>query len=120
VRVVAAHDGADDVRALSKLRVGEDAVAPHRKQDAPLNGLQTVANVRKRAARDDRQRVIEVANLGDVVERDVLFGRRLEQLDLPVTTATLASAALFRVGGPAGSVSALRAARFRCFLGRQG
>ena len=49
MRVIAAHDVADDLGALAVLGVGGQVLLPHRVQDAALNRLQAVANVRQRA-----------------------------------------------------------------------
>ena len=70
VRVVVAHHVADDLRALAVLGVGREVLLPHRVEDAALDGLQAVADVRQRARRDDRQRVVQIARLGGLVERD--------------------------------------------------
>ena len=79
VRVEAAHHVADDLRALAVLGVGGEVLLPHRVEDAALHRLQAVAHVGQRARRDDRQRVVEVARLRGLVQRDVLskaVGRR--------------------------------------------
>ena len=78
MRMVVAHHLADDGGALAVLRVREQTLAPHGVKDAPLNRLQAVPHVRQRAARDDRQRVVEVTGLRDVVERRQLLGVRRE------------------------------------------
>ena len=72
VRVEAAHDVADDLRALPVLDVGGQVLLPHRVEDAALDRLQAVAHVGQRARGDDRQRVVEVARLRRLVQRDLL------------------------------------------------
>ena len=69
--MVAAHHVADDLRALAVLHVRREVLLPHREEDAALHRLETVADVRQRARGDDRQRVIEIARLRRVVQRDV-------------------------------------------------
>jgi hypothetical protein len=49
VRVVIAHDIADDLRALAMLGVSRQVLHPHRVEDAPLYRLEPVAHVRQRA-----------------------------------------------------------------------
>ncbi len=71
VRMKAAHHVADDLRALAVLRVGRQVLLPHRVEDAALHRLEAVADVGQRARRDDRQRVIQVARLRRLVQRDV-------------------------------------------------
>ena len=73
VGMVAAHDVADDLRALAVLDVGGQVLLPHRVENAALHGLEAVADVRQRARRDDRERVVEIARLRRLVQRDV-FG----------------------------------------------
>ena len=70
VRMVAAHHVADDLRALPVLGVGRQVLLPHRVEDAALHRLEAVADVRQRARRDDRQRVVEVPGLRRLVERN--------------------------------------------------
>ena len=60
VRVVVAHDFADDGGGLAvRLRVGHTHLA-HRVDGAAVDGLHAVARVGKRAADDDGHRVVEV------------------------------------------------------------
>jgi hypothetical protein len=70
MRVVAAHHVADDRGALAVLRVGGQALLPHRKEDAALYRLHPVPDVRERPSGNNRERVIEVARLSGFVERD--------------------------------------------------
>ena len=71
VRMVAAHDVADDFRALAMLGVGGQVLLPHRVEDAALHRLEPVAHVGQRARRDDRERVVEIAGLRGFVQRDI-------------------------------------------------
>src|SRR6267378_8674042 len=45
VRVVTAHDVADDLGALAMLGVRGEVLLPHRVQNAPLNRFQAVADI---------------------------------------------------------------------------
>ena len=74
--MVAAHHVADDLRALAVLGVGGQVLLPHRVEDAALHRLQAVAHVGQRARRDDRERVVEIARLRRLVQRDVVGGSR--------------------------------------------
>jgi hypothetical protein len=74
VRMVAAHDVADDLRALAVLDVRREALLPHREEDAALDRLQAVAHVGQRARRDDGKRVVEIPGLRRFVQRDVFVG----------------------------------------------
>ena len=81
VRVVVAHDVADDRRALAVRARRREAVLGHREQDAPVDGLQAVAHVGQRAPDDDGHRVVQVrrAHLG--LERagfDVAAGEHVD------------------------------------------
>jgi len=51
----------------------ERMLPEHRVEDPPLHRLQPVAHIGKCAAGDDRQRVVEVARLGSLVQRDRLL-----------------------------------------------
>ena len=76
VRVVLAHDLADDGGGLAVLlRVG-DAHAAHAVDGAAVHGLHAVARVGERAADDDGHRVVEVRLLHFVLDLD-----RLDLLD---------------------------------------
>ncbi len=70
VRVVGAHHVADDLGALARLCVGREVLLPHREEDAALDRLEAVAHVGQGPRRDDRERVIEVALLGGLVQGD--------------------------------------------------
>ncbi len=72
VRVVVAHDVADDTRALVVAAVGAVAAVVHRVDDAAVHGLEAVAHVGQGAADDDRHRVLDVAALHLGVEVDRL------------------------------------------------
>src|SRR5690606_25817868 len=56
MRVIFTHDIAHDRGALAMLRVGGNVLLPHRVEDAPLDGLEAVADVRQGSRGDDRQR----------------------------------------------------------------
>ena len=60
VRVVFAHDVADDARRLAERLVEVVAAFLHRKENAPMHRLQAVAHVGQRAADDHAHRVIEI------------------------------------------------------------
>ena len=78
VRVVLAHDLADDPLALDVGAVGAQPQLAHPEQDAPLDRLQPVARVREGAGVDDGVRVLEegVAHLLlDVDVDDALLDR---------------------------------------------
>ncbi len=60
VRMVFPHHVADDARALHVRAVEDDVRLVHRVQDAAMDRLQPVADVRKRPADDHAHRVIEV------------------------------------------------------------
>ena len=62
VRVVLAEHVADDARALHVRPVPGDVRLVHREQDAAVDGLEAVADVRQRPAHDHAHRVIEVAS----------------------------------------------------------
>src|SRR5713101_5197386 len=64
----APHDVSDDLGALAMLDVGGEVLLPHRVEDAALNRLQAVADIRQRPRRNDRERVVEVARLRGLVE----------------------------------------------------
>ena len=60
VRVVLAHDVADDARGLDVGTVRLQAVLVHREQRAAVDGLQAVADVGQRAPDDDGHRVVQI------------------------------------------------------------
>ena len=60
VRVVLAHDFADDAGAFARGADWVEAHLLHRVENAAMHGLESVANVGKRAADDDRHRVVEI------------------------------------------------------------
>jgi hypothetical protein len=63
VRMVVAHDVADDPRALEEPAVRTIAAVEHRVQDPDVDRLEPVPDVRQRTAHDDRHRVLDVAAL---------------------------------------------------------
>ena len=70
VRVIFAEDFADDLGALAGGRLGSEAHLVHAEEDAPVHGLQAVANVGQRAAHDYAHRVIDVRPLHLVFDID--------------------------------------------------
>ena len=66
--MIVAHHVADDLRALPMFGVSGEVLLPHRVEDAALDRLETIADVGKRTRGDDRERVIEVASLGRLVQ----------------------------------------------------
>ena len=60
VRMVLAHHLADDASALARRSVRAQALLAHGVQDAPLHGLETVADIGQRSPDDDRHRVVEI------------------------------------------------------------
>ena len=82
MRVVLAHDLADDQRAL---RVGAGGAEPelvHRVEHAAMHGLQAVAHVGQRTADDHRHRVVEVGGAHLLLERarfDVAARKRVRR-----------------------------------------
>ena len=63
VRVVLAHDVADHPRALEVPAVGPVAAVVHRPQDADVDRLEAVPDVRQSPADDNGHRVVDVAAL---------------------------------------------------------
>ena len=68
VRVVLAHDLADDEGALAERAVGLEAVLVHREQHAAMDRLEAVARVGQGPPHDDRHRVVEVGRLHLLLE----------------------------------------------------
>jgi hypothetical protein len=69
VRVILAEHVADDRRGFPRPRTRRQVqVLEHRVEDAALDGLQAVADVRERARGDDRERVVEIPLLGGFLE----------------------------------------------------
>src|SRR5581483_4098935 len=60
VRMVLAHHFADDTGAFTGGAVGIQAHLLHRVENATMHGLESVTNIGKRAADDDRHRVVEI------------------------------------------------------------
>src|SRR5690606_9758627 len=90
VRVVLAHHLADDGGALAVAGVRrEPEVGVHRVQDPALDGLEAVADVGERAAGDDRERVVEVAAPGGLVEGDGLYDVHLRSNNGPMGLSSL-------------------------------
>ena len=63
VRMVFAHDVADDAGALAGGPVGRQAHLLHGVENAAMHRLQSVAHVGQRAADDDRHRIVEIRPL---------------------------------------------------------
>ena len=60
MRMIFAHDFADDSGALARGAVGREAHLVHGVENAPVHGLQPVADIRQRAADDHRHRIVEI------------------------------------------------------------
>ena len=75
VRVVLAEHLAHDTRALALRPVGLQVELVHRVEDAPVDGLEAVADVGQRAAHDDRHRVRHV-RVGDLAVEHRRHGGR--------------------------------------------
>ena len=80
VRVVVAHDVADDVRRLLVRPVRLHAGLVHAPQHAPVHRLEPVAHVGQRAADDHAHRVVEVARAHLLLELARLDAPRPERL----------------------------------------
>ena len=72
VRMELAHRLADRARGLVVGPVGREIELAHRVEDAPMHGLEAVANVGQGAAHDHAHRVIEIAAFHFVEDRDGL------------------------------------------------
>ena len=72
MRVVLAEHIADDARRLDVPRGRVEAQLVHRVEDAPLHRLLAVGDVGQRAAHDHAHRVLEIAALGELRERQRL------------------------------------------------
>ena len=78
MRVVLADNFADRPRTLLMRAVGEDTTLVHRIEDAAVNRLQTIANVRQSTSGNDRHRIFDeglthlVAKLADLKGSAVL------------------------------------------------
>ena len=59
MRVIVTHRFTDDLGAFEMLASRHDSQLAHRKENAALRGLQTVAGIGKGSGNDDRHRVIE-------------------------------------------------------------
>ena len=70
MRMIFTHHVADDARRLHIGLIGRVAVLVHREQNAPMHGLQPVTHVRQRARHDHAHRVIEIAALHLVGDRN--------------------------------------------------
>ena len=93
VRVVLADDLADRPRALLVRAVGEDAGLVHRVEDAAVDRLQAVADVREGARGDDGHGVLDEALLH--------LGPKLADLELATVDVGLAGVGAARVGAEA-------------------
>ena len=72
VRMVLAHDVADDARRTScSGLLARAAQLVHREEDAPVHGLEAVAHVGQRAADDDAHRVVEVRALASPLRSSI-------------------------------------------------
>ena len=71
---------ADGARGLLVLGAGGQPELAHRVDDAPLHGLQAVAEVRQRAVEDHVHRVVEVGALGEGLQRLLLDAFEIEFL----------------------------------------
>jgi len=82
VRVVLAEHLADDLGALARGAVVGQPHFAHSVEDAPVDGLEAVADVGQSAADDDRHRVVEIraAHLVFDVHRDDVFAFAQRQL----------------------------------------
>ena len=79
VRMVLAEHVADDARRLHVARRRVEPELVHREQDPPLDGFLAIRNVGERASHHDAHRVLEVAALGELRERErVVVARRRE------------------------------------------
>ena len=68
MRVKFSDDVADGARGFLVLGAGRKAQFAHRVDDAPLHGLESVADVRQCAIEDHVHRVIQVGPLGEYLE----------------------------------------------------
>ena len=85
VRVVGAHDVADDARGLLERPVRLHAGLVHPVEDAPVHGLQPVAHIRQGARDDHAHRVVEEARpelLLQVPRLDAAGAERFEESDI--------------------------------------
>ncbi len=80
VRMILADHVADGAGRLVVGPVRREVQLRHAVEDAPMHGLQAVAHVRQRAADDHAHRVIEIAALHLVEDRDGLDVRRVVRL----------------------------------------
>ena len=70
VRMILADHVADGARRLVVGAVGREIQLAHRVEDAPMHGLQAVANVGQSAAHDHAHRVIEITAFHFIEDRD--------------------------------------------------
>ncbi len=66
-----AHHVADDLGGLLEGCAGVKPQQPHSVEDAPVNRLESVARIRQRAARDGGERVLEIALLQRLAQRNL-------------------------------------------------
>ena len=71
VRMEFADDVADHPRAFLERRTGVETQLLHRVQEPPVNGLEPVARVRQRAPGDGGKRVLEIALLQRLPQRNL-------------------------------------------------
>ncbi len=81
VRVVGAHDVADDARALLVRAVRLHAGLVHPEEDTPVHRLQAVAHVGERTRDDDAHRVVEEARAHLLLELASLDAARAQRFD---------------------------------------
>ncbi len=72
MRMEFADDVADDARAFLERGAGVEPQQPHGIEQTAVDRLQTVARIGKRAMHDGRQRIVEIALLQCLAERDLL------------------------------------------------
>src|SRR6266567_3529930 len=72
VRMEFADDVADHPRAFLEPRTGLETQLLHRVQEPPVNGLEPVARIRQRAPGDGGERVLEIALLQRLPQRNLL------------------------------------------------
>ena len=118
MRVVLAEHVADDARRLHVTGRRVEPELVHREQDPPLHGLLPVGDVRERASHHDAHRVLEVAALGELRERQrVVVARRRRPRrrrgGRPVGCRIGEKLAAARVDRRAGAVPCLPAWRWR-------
>ncbi len=83
MRMIFADDFADRERRFARLGRGVEAEIAHRINDAPLHGLETVADEGQGAVEHHVHRVVEVGAFGVVLERNLfVIGLQVHRLAL--------------------------------------